>query len=42
MDASGERGLYSAGVAELKRIAAYPKDESILSTADHTDAGVQA
>ncbi len=40
MDASVERGLYSAGVAELKRIAANLKDESILSTADHTEAGV--
>ncbi|MEU1995918.1 hypothetical protein ABZ511_15820 [Nocardia gamkensis] len=28
MDASNEQGLYSAGVAELERMAAYLKDES--------------
>ncbi|MET9287472.1 hypothetical protein [Nocardia beijingensis] len=29
MDASSRQGLYSAGTAELRRIAAYLKDESI-------------
>lgn len=29
MDASSERGLYSAGVAELERMAAYLRDQSM-------------
>lgn len=29
MDASSRQGFYSAGIAELRRIAAYLKDESI-------------